>query len=97
MHHSDPGPGTCSRYRRSVPYLILDQEVEGRPDITLDLSSPGALETLKSKPFTIKEGSKYRMKGVFKVQHEVLSGLKASFSNMNLLHVLPIIGAGSNP
>jgi Rho GDP-dissociation inhibitor len=76
MHHSDPGPGTCSRYRRSVPYLILDQEVEGRPDITLDLSSPGALETLKSKPFTIKEGSKYRMKGVFKVQHEVLSGLK---------------------
>lgn len=50
--------------------------MEGRPDITLDLSAPGALETLKSKPFTIKEGAKYRMKGVFKVQHEVLSGLK---------------------
>jgi len=54
----------------------LALEVEGRPDITLDLSAPGALETLKSKPFTIKEGAKYRMKGVFKVQHEVLSGLK---------------------
>jgi len=54
----------------------LALEVEGRPDITLDLSSAGALETLKSKPFTIKEGAKYRMKGVFKVQHDVLSGLK---------------------
>jgi len=56
--------------------LSLALEVEGRPDITLDLSAPGALETLRSKPFTIKEGAKYRMKGVFKVQHDVLSGLK---------------------
>lgn len=56
--------------------LTICQEVEGRPDITLDLSAPGALETLRSKPFTIKEGAKYRMKGVFKVQHDVLSGLK---------------------
>ena len=52
------------------------QEVEGRPDITIDVSQPGALETLKNKPFTIKEGCKYQMKAVFVVQHEVLSGLK---------------------
>ena len=50
--------------------------MEGRPDITIDVSAPGALETLKNKPFTIKEGCKYQMKAVFVVQHEVLSGLK---------------------
>jgi len=52
------------------------KEVEGRPDITIDVSEPGALETLKNKPFTIKEGCRYQMKAVFVVQHEVLSGLK---------------------
>ncbi|KAL9128683.1 MAG: hypothetical protein Q9217_002676 [Psora testacea] len=54
----------------------LALEVEGRPDITIDLTTPGSLETLKSKPFTIKEGAKFRMKAKFVVQHDVLSGLK---------------------
>ncbi|EXJ84186.1 hypothetical protein A1O3_04853 [Capronia epimyces CBS 606.96] len=54
----------------------LALEVEGRPDITIDLTQPGALESLKGKPFTIKEGSTYQMKAVFVVQHQVLSGLK---------------------
>jgi Rho GDP-dissociation inhibitor len=54
----------------------LALEVEGRPDITIDTSAPGALEDLKKKPFTIKEGCKYQMKAVFVVQHQVLSGLK---------------------
>lgn len=54
----------------------LALEVEGRPDITIDLTAPGALETLKSKPFAIKEGAPFRMKVTFRVQHDVLSGLK---------------------
>ncbi|WEW60911.1 rho GDP dissociation inhibitor [Emydomyces testavorans] len=54
----------------------LALEVEGRSDITVDLSAPGSVEQLKNKPFTIKEGSKFRMKATFQVQHEVLSGLK---------------------
>jgi len=54
----------------------LALEVEGRPDITIDVSAPGELETLKNKPFKIKEGCSYQMKAVFVVQHEVLSGLK---------------------
>ncbi|KAF7506870.1 hypothetical protein GJ744_011216 [Endocarpon pusillum] len=54
----------------------LALEVQGRPDITIDLSAPGAVETLKNKPFTIKEGCRYQMKAIFVVQHEVLSGLK---------------------
>jgi Rho GDP-dissociation inhibitor len=54
----------------------ISQEVEGRPEIRIDLSAPGAVDTLKSKPFIIKEGCKYQMKAEFVVQHQVLSGLK---------------------
>lgn len=50
--------------------------MEGRPDITVDLSAPGSVNSLKDKPFTIKEGSMFRIKATFVVQHEVLSGLK---------------------
>lgn len=56
--------------------LSLALEVEGRSDITIDLSADGALESLKTKPFSIKEGAQFRMKATFKVQHDVLSGLK---------------------
>jgi Rho GDP-dissociation inhibitor len=51
-------------------------EVEGRPDVVIELSAPGALEALKDKPFTIKEGATFRIKVQFQVHHEVLSGLK---------------------
>lgn len=44
--------------------------------MTIDLTAPGSVEALKSKPFTIKEGAKFRMKATFVVQHDVLSGLK---------------------
>jgi len=54
----------------------LALEVEGRPDITIDLTAAGSVEALKTKPFTIKEGAQFRMKATFRVQHDVLSGLK---------------------
>ena len=54
----------------------MSVQVEGRPDIIIDLKDAGALDGLKDKPFTIKEGSKFRMKANFKVQHQILSGLK---------------------
>lgn len=56
--------------------LSLGLEVEGRPDIILDLEKASALEDLKNHPFTIKEGATFRMKARFRVQHEVLSGMK---------------------
>ncbi|TKA58707.1 hypothetical protein B0A49_08277 [Cryomyces minteri] len=61
---------------RKVIIMSLGLEVEGRPDIIIDLKSAGALEGLKKKPFTIKEGAQFRMKAQFKVQHQILSGLK---------------------
>lgn len=42
----------------------------------VDLSAPNALEGLSKQPFTIKEGARYRMKVKFRVQRQVLSGLK---------------------
>ena len=56
--------------------LSLGLEVDGRPDIVIDLTKPGSLEDLNKHPFTIKEGATFRMKARFRVQHGILSGLK---------------------
>jgi len=56
--------------------LSLTMDSEGRPPVTIDLSTKGAEHTLKDKPFKIKEGAKFNMTAKFKVQHEVLSGLQ---------------------
>ncbi|KAI9662675.1 MAG: hypothetical protein M1831_002718 [Alyxoria varia] len=61
---------------RKVVMLSLGLEVEGRGDMIIDLKSQGAVEKLKEKPFTIKEGATFRMKVCFKVQHQILSGMK---------------------
>jgi len=47
----------------------------GRPPVTIDLTTPNALATLKDHPFKIKEGAKFTMETKFKVQHQILSGL----------------------
>ena len=73
---SSPAIHVDSRDQRRCVIKSLALEVEGRPDITIDLTAPGSVEALKSKPFTIKEGAKFRMKANFVVQHDVLSGLK---------------------
>ena len=75
ISNSPPLPVDPKDTRRCVIHSLA-LEVPGRSDITIDLSVPGALESLKSKPFSIKEGAKFRMKASFKVQHDVLSGLK---------------------
>jgi len=61
---------------RTAVILQLCLLVEGRAAVEIDLDSPEALETLRKKPFTIKEGIKYRMKVRFRIQHEVISGLR---------------------
>ncbi|KAL3470917.1 immunoglobulin E-set [Aspergillus californicus] len=54
----------------------LALEVEGREDVFIDVSEPGAVDELKNKPFTIKEGATFRIKVTFEVHKDVLSGLK---------------------
>jgi len=71
--HKAAGPADDPR---RVVIIKLALEVSGRPDVVLDLSTLDALEHSKSTPFTIKEGVEYRMKVTFRVQHDVISGLK---------------------
>ncbi|XP_065066099.1 rho GDP-dissociation inhibitor 1-like [Rhopilema esculentum] len=47
---------------------------DGQTDIEKDLT--GNLEALKKQVITIKEGVEYRLKIIFKVQHEIVAGLK---------------------
>ena len=47
---------------------------EGRDDISLDLT--GDLTKLKNEPIIVKEGAEYRIKIVFRIQHEIVSGLR---------------------
>lgn len=60
---------------RQCIILSLSMHADGRPPVTIDLSTKGAEKTLKDKPFKIKEGAKFHMTATFKVQHEILSGL----------------------
>lgn len=73
---SSPAIHVDPKDQRRCVIRSLALEVDGRSDITIDLTAPGSVEALKSKPFTIKEGAKFRMKANFVVQHDVLSGLK---------------------
>ncbi|KAJ3305496.1 hypothetical protein HDV03_001362 [Kappamyces sp. JEL0829] len=61
---------------RKVIVHALALEVAGRNDVTIDLSTEEALSKLKGQVITIKEGAEYRLKVVFKIQHDVVSGLK---------------------
>ncbi|KAJ1973375.1 rho GDP dissociation inhibitor, partial [Dimargaris xerosporica] len=62
--------------KRQVVIHSLALEVSGRPDVVMDLSTPVAIEKLKASPIVIKEGIEYRLKVKFRVQHDVISGLK---------------------
>jgi len=51
---------------------------ENRPggDIVYTLDSPEDLVKMKNTPFTLKEGCNYKISIFFKVQHDIVSGLK---------------------
>lgn len=73
---SSPALPVAAGDQRRCVIKSLALEVQGRSDITIDLTTPGSVESLRSKPFSIKEGAQFRMKANFVVQHDVLSGLK---------------------
>jgi len=51
---------------------------ENRPsgDIIYTLETPEALAKMKETPFILREGCNYKITVVFRVQHEIVSGLK---------------------
>ena len=57
--------------------MVLQQLIfapNDRPEIELDLK--GDLSELKKKVFTIKEGTQYKLKVQFRVQRQIVSGLR---------------------
>lgn len=64
-------PGDPKCVIKSLSLIAKD-----RPAVVINLSTPGAVEDLKNKPFTIKEGATFHIRAAFQVNHEVLSGLK---------------------
>ncbi|KAI9202498.1 immunoglobulin E-set [Polychytrium aggregatum] len=68
--------GAASNDPRNVVVLALAMEVVGREDVILDLSTPDALGRLKDQSICIKEGIEYRLKVKFRINHDVVSGLK---------------------
>ncbi|KAI8927722.1 immunoglobulin E-set [Entophlyctis helioformis] len=61
---------------RNVVVTSLALEVAGRPDVAIDLSTPEAIKALETNVVTIKEGVEYRLKVSFRINHDVVSGLK---------------------
>jgi len=70
---AESGSADSSDSRRVVVQKMIFMS-DGREDIEKDLT--GDLSTLKKETITIKEGVEYRLKIVFKVQHEIVSGLR---------------------
>ena len=68
---------------RKVVVLQMVLQVEGRPDMIMDLTKVGImnriniiLDELNSKTFVLKEGVTYRIVIKFKIQNDVVCGLK---------------------
>lgn len=62
--------------KRNVIFTAIVLEIEGRADITLDISTPESRKKLSENPVRIKEGATYQMKVVFRVRLDVITGLK---------------------
>ncbi|KCV72745.1 hypothetical protein H696_00324 [Fonticula alba] len=61
---------------RRVVVLSMTLSSPDRPDITLELNSSEKVQELKKLKTIIKEGSTYRISVNFRVQHEIVTGLK---------------------
>uniref|UniRef100_A0A060T2P0 ARAD1C29546p n=1 Tax=Blastobotrys adeninivorans TaxID=409370 RepID=A0A060T2P0_BLAAD len=61
---------------RKVVVLEMIVYVEGMEPLHYNLEDPKVVEELKKKPITIKEKAKYHQELKFRVQHEIVTGLK---------------------
>jgi Rho GDP-dissociation inhibitor len=63
---------------RRVVIVKMRVMFEDRPDghIEYDLDTKEKLDAMKDKPFVLMEGCKYKIEVTFRVQHDIVSGLK---------------------
>lgn len=51
-------------------------DVAKQPDVIIDLCKPDALSNLEKSPFVIFEDAEYCVRVKFRVQHDIISGLR---------------------
>ncbi|ODV59193.1 Rdi1p [Ascoidea rubescens DSM 1968] len=61
---------------RKVVILEMALLVDGKEPVVVDLSDESVLKTLSKNPFKVEEKSIYRLKIKFKIQHEIVTGIK---------------------
>ncbi|ODQ65743.1 E set domain-containing protein [Nadsonia fulvescens var. elongata DSM 6958] len=61
---------------RRVVILEMRVEIEGREPLVFNLEDPATFEKLKKKGIVIKEKANYHITAKFRVQHEIVTGLK---------------------
>lgn len=57
-------------------FTVAFSPEENRPDIVHNLDSPEGLARLNTEGIKIKEGSKYKFRISFRVQHEIIAGIR---------------------
>jgi Rho GDP-dissociation inhibitor len=62
--------------KRKVVILEMAFVVDGEPPVVVDLTNEKTLAELPKNAFKIKEKSIYKLKIKFKVQHEIVTGIK---------------------
>ncbi len=78
--HGDLGDVSDPRRLIVEEFRVVFDEAENQPDIVHTLSTPQGLARLAAEGITMKEGSKFKFKIAFRVQHEIIAGIK--FSNL---------------
>lgn len=61
---------------RRVVILSMSLLVDNDPPTVVDLTDAATIQQLRKKPFQIKEKSVYKLSIRFKVQHEIVTGIK---------------------
>jgi len=73
-------PGATTAAAGPQVTLVKLELTSGTPPdyhcLTMDLQDEGAVNALKTHPFTIKEASEYRVELTFKVNHGIIAGLR---------------------
>lgn len=74
--HGDLGDTTDPRKLIVVEFRIVYAPEEKKSDIIHDLSTSEGILKLATEGVTMKEGSKFKFSISFKVQHEIIAGIK---------------------
>jgi Rho GDP-dissociation inhibitor len=72
----DKGDKSDPRQFVITEFRVMFAEDENHADIVHNLDSPAGMAALKADGISMKEGAKFKFKISFRVQHEILVGIK---------------------